>query len=123
MDLVPVRLRQRRYDLLADAVAALLSSYDVARPPGEEFDVRTGSPAGEFEEFVVLRDFAVRLGEAEAVEGDDDDERVEVEVHAHHLVALVAAFPDLVASAEAPEPELQVVVQGLCQEYLSGLAD
>ncbi|WP_435175136.1 hypothetical protein [Halorussus sp. AFM4] len=113
-----IRLRKRRYDGLADAVAGLLASHGVAEPPDEGFDVETLAGVGAFEEFDVLRDLAVRLGEAETVERDGEA-FVEVEVHAHHLVAAAAALPDLIAASDLPEPELRVVVEGVCQEYLA----
>ncbi|NHN59465.1 MULTISPECIES: hypothetical protein [Halorussus] len=117
MNPTTIRIRKRRYDGLADAVAGLLASYGVAEPPDEDFDVETLAGAGAFEEFDVLRDLAVRLGEGEPVERDGEA-FVEVEVSAHHLVAATAALPDLVAASDLPEPELRVVVEGLCQEYL-----
>ena len=118
MNATTIRIRKRRYDGLVDAVAALLASYGVAEPPGAEFDVETLDGVEAFEEFDVLRDFAVRLGEGDPV-ADDGEEFVEVEVHAHHLVAAVAALPDLLAASDLPEPELRVIVEGLCQEYLA----
>ena len=121
MNATTIRIRKRRYDGLVDAVAALLASYGVAEPPSAEFDVETLDGVGAFEEFDVLRDLAVRLGDGESVERDGE-EFVEVEVHAHHLVAAVAALPDLVAASNLPEPELRVVVEGLCQEYLATVA-
>lgn len=112
-----IRIRKRRYDGLADAVAGLLASYGVAEPPDEDFDVETLAGVGAFEEFAVLRDLAVRLGEGDPVERDGEA-FVAVDVHAHHLVAATAALPDLAAASDLPEPELRVIVEGLCQEYL-----
>ncbi|MFC4550028.1 MULTISPECIES: hypothetical protein [Halorussus] len=141
MNAVTIRIRKRRYDTLVNAIAALLASYDVAGPPSEAFDVETLAAVGSFDEFEILRDFAIRLGEADPVDtageddgsesvseendsesGDEDAEYVEVDVHAHHLVAAVAAFPDLRGAADVPEAELLVVVQGLCYEYLVAVA-
>lgn len=121
MELTTIRIPKRRYDALVSAVAALLEEYDVAGPPSDDFDVETLEGAGEFERFHVVRDFAVRLGRADPVEGDGDDE-LELEVHAHHLVALVAAFPDLTGAADVPEPDLSVAVQGLCHAYLAAFS-
>ena len=142
MTAVTIRIPSRRYDTLVSAVAALLESYDVARPPSEEFDVETLAAVGSFDEFEVLRDFAVRLGEADPTDPDGEEtdgsdsesgesdsesadegaEYVEIEVHAHHLVAAVAAFPDLAGAADVPQAELLVVVQGLCHEYLAAMS-
>ena len=124
MELITIRIRKRRYDALVSAVAALLEEYGVAGPPSDDFDVGTLEGVGEFEQFDVVRDFAVRLGRADAVEDDGDDgaNELEIEVHAHHLVALVAAFPDLTGAADVPEPDLSVAVQGLCYEYLAELS-
>lgn len=118
MGFTTIRIRKRRYNNLVDAVAALLSSYDVARPPRDGFDIETLDAVEAFEEFDILRDFAVQLGLAEPVARDGDDESIEIEVHVHHLVAAVAAIPDLVAVADVPEAELLVAVEGLCYEYL-----
>lgn len=118
MELITIRIPKRRYDALVSAVAALLEEHGVAGPPSDGFDVGTLEGVEEFEQFDVVRDFAVRLGRADSVEGDGTDE-LELEVHAHHLVALVAAFPDLTGAADVPEPDLSVAVQGLCYGYLA----
>lgn len=121
MDSVTVRIRNDRYERLADAVAALLASHGVAAPPSDDFDVETLHTVTEFERFEILQDFAVRLGEARRVDSDGDARTVEFEVHAHHLVGAVAAFPDLAGEADVPEPDLRVIVEGLCYAYLVAL--
>ena len=123
MELTTIRIRKRRYDALVSAVAALLGEYGVSGPPSDDFDVETLDGVGAFEQFDVIRDFAVRLGRADPVEeeGADEPDEFEIEVHAHHLVALVAAFPDLAGAADGPEPDLSVAVQGLCYAYLAEL--
>ena len=122
MELTTIRIRKRRYDALVSAVSALLGEYGVSGPPGDDFDVETLDGVRAFEQFDVVRDFAVRLGRADPVEeGADEPDEFEIEVHAHHLVALIAAFPDLTGAADVPEPDLSVAVQGLCYAYLAEL--
>lgn len=121
MESVTVRIRKDRYERLADAVAALLASYGVARPPADDFDIETLRTVTEFERFEIMQDFAVRLGEARRADRDGEGDAIELEVHAHHLVAAVAAFPDLAGAADAPEPDLRVIVEGLCYAYLVAL--
>lgn len=121
MDSVTVRIPENRYERLVDAVAALLTSYNVAQPPPDDFDIRTLETVTEFEQFDILQDFAVRLGEARRVDRDGEKRTLELEIHAHHLVGMVAAFPDLAAAADVPEPDLRVLVEGLCYGYLVAL--
>lgn len=120
---VTVRIRDDRYERLVDAVAALLASYNVAHPPRDDFDISTLETVTAFEEFDILQDFAVRLGEAQRIEQAGDEGTLELEVHAHHLVAMVAALPDLAGAADMPEPDLRVLVEGLCYSYLVALTE
>lgn len=121
MNSVTIRIRKARYDMLVNAIAALLSSYDAAQPPTDEFEIETLESVTRFEEFDILRDFALRLGDVRPVDGAGDEEVLEVAVHAHHLIALVAAFPDVAAVADFPESDLRVIVEGLCYAYLVSL--
>lgn len=121
MHSVTIEIRKRRYRILVTAVASLLDEYGVSGPPGDGFDVETLDTVTDFEEFEIVRDFGVRLGEARPSDSAYDGDSVELAVHAHHLVALVAAFPDLVGASDVPEAEFATIVQGLCHAYLAEL--